>query len=148
MQLRLRVLFLLMIFLGQPALATTYHLILDIDWTTFYSVESDAEARKRDPQVRTVEGQSYRYTDALPEVIEALLLKHPDLKISFFSGGERSRNEALLSQVHLSDGRSLRDIAYRIFSKEHLLTIPRPPFQLVLRRIFLGCFPRPGPREH
>lgn len=126
MKFRLRALLLLMMFLGQPALATTYHLVLDIDWTTFYSVETPG-SQKTDPQVRTVEGQSYRYTDALPEVLEALLLKHPDLKISFFSGGERSRNEALLAQVHLPDGRSLKDVAYRIFSKEHLLTVSDDP---------------------
>lgn len=92
-------------------------LVFDIDWTTFYSIE---KANDTDPQQRTVEGKTYRYTDHLPEMIETLLQRHPEVRISFFSGGERSRNETLLSQVHLSDGRSLRDVAYRVFSKEHL----------------------------
>nr|BFD64072.1 hypothetical protein BdHM001_27530 [Bdellovibrio sp. HM001] len=95
-------------------------IVFDIDWTTFYSIEN---ANENDPQQRTVEGKTYRYTDFLPEVIETLLLRHPEVRISFFSGGDRSRNEALLEQVHLSDGRSLRDIAYRVFSKEHLKVV-------------------------
>lgn len=119
-------LILLVLSLGRPALASDYHLILDIDWTAFYSLEQPASP-KHDPQVRIVEGKIYRYTDALPEVIEVLLQKHPDLNISFFSGGERSRNEALLSQVHLSDGRSLKEIAYRVFSKEHLRATSEDP---------------------
>lgn len=96
---------------------TPIDIVFDIDWTTFYSIENPTN---NDPQQRIVEGKTYRYTDALPQVIETLLLRHPEIRISFFSGGEKSRNEALLSQVHLSDGRSLQDIAYRVFSKEHL----------------------------
>ncbi|UXR64492.1 hypothetical protein EZJ49_15595 [Bdellovibrio bacteriovorus] len=92
-------------------------IVFDIDWTTFYSIENTAAP---DSQQRTVEGKIYRYTDHLPQVIETLLSRHPEIRISFFSGGEKSRNETLLSQVHLPDGRSLKDTAYRIFSKEHL----------------------------
>lgn len=94
-------------------------IVFDIDWTTFYSIEN-SEVPSAKNQTRVVEGQSYRYTDYLPEVIETLLTRHPEVRISFFSGGSRSRNEALLSQVHLADGRSLLQVAHRVFSKEHL----------------------------
>lgn len=91
-------------------------IILDIDWTAFYTV-LDGE---RDVHSVDVEGKVYRPTDHLTETIEWLLKNHPEVRISFFSGGERSRNETLLSMIHLSDGRSLKDISFQIFSKEHL----------------------------
>lgn len=90
--------------------------ILDIDWTAFYTVDSD----QRDKKTIAVEGKLYRPTDLLVEVLEALIKTHPEVRISFFSGGERPRNEALLKSHFLSDGRSLFDIAYKVFSKEHL----------------------------
>jgi hypothetical protein len=90
--------------------------VFDIDWTTFYSIEEPL----RDGQTVAVEGKFYRPTDYLPETIEWLLKTHPEVRISFFSGGEKSRNETLLGKVHLSDGRSLRDIAHQIFSKQDL----------------------------
>lgn len=111
----------------QPhAQATSLHsgfdIVFDIDWTTFYSIENPDD-HKGDRQIRVVEGKAYRHTDFLPEVIEALIQRHPDVRISFFSGGSKSRNETLLSQVHLSDGRSLLQVAHRVFSKDHLQVV-------------------------
>lgn len=94
-------------------------LVFDIDWTTFYSVEES----QKDDKTLLVEEKLYRPTDHLGEVIQTLLQKHPEIRISFFSGGERTRNEALLSQVRLPDGRSLKDIAHKILSKEHLTVL-------------------------
>ncbi|WP_415063357.1 hypothetical protein [Bdellovibrio sp.] len=94
-------------------------IVFDIDWTTFYSVE----ASQKDDKTLLVEGKLYRPTDHLGEVIQTLLQRHPEIRVSFFSGGERSRNETLLKQVFLPDGRSLKDIAYKILSKEHLTVL-------------------------
>lgn len=91
-------------------------IILDIDWTAFYTVDPD----QRDEKTLSVEGKLYRPTDSLAAVLESLVKTHPEVRISFFSGGERTRNEALLKSYFLSDGRSLFDISYKVFSKEHL----------------------------
>lgn len=119
--------FLILILSFQPhAQATSpqsgFDIVFDIDWTTFYSIKNPDE-HKGDRQIRIVEDKAYRHTDFLPEMIEALMQRHPDVRISFFSGGTKSRNEALLSQVHLSDGRSLLQIAHRVFSKDHLQVV-------------------------
>ncbi|MFV3408456.1 hypothetical protein ACNH6C_07600 [Bdellovibrio bacteriovorus] len=99
-----------------------FDIVFDIDWTTFYSIKNPDD-HKGDRQIRVVEEKAYRHTDFLPEMIEALMQRHPDARISFFSGGTKSRNETLLSQVHLSDGRSLLQIAHRVFSKDHLQVV-------------------------
>ncbi|ASD62734.1 hypothetical protein [Bdellovibrio bacteriovorus] len=99
-----------------------FDIVFDIDWTTFYSIKNPDD-HKGDRQIRVVEDKAYRHTDFLPEMIEALMQRHPDARISFFSGGTKSRNETLLSQVHLSDGRSLLQIAHRVFSKDHLQVV-------------------------
>ncbi len=96
--------------------AAPIDLIFDIDWTAFYTVQEG----ERDSSTVEVEGKLYRATDHFTDTIEWLLKSHPEVRISFFSGGERSRNETLLSMIHLSDGRSLKDISFQIFSKEHL----------------------------
>lgn len=101
-------------------------LILDIDWTTFYSIDGNDPSQK-DANSLEVEGKLYRATDQLVPTIEYLLKNYPHLRISFFSGGEASRNHTLLNKVHLSDGRTLWNIAYKVFSKEHLTDLTQNP---------------------
>lgn len=97
-------------------------LILDIDWTTFYTINPQ-DSEQRDDKSVEIEGKIYRPTDYLSEMIETLLIKYPRVRISFFSGGEKSRNEALLATQTLSDGRTLKDIAFRLLSKEDLTQV-------------------------
>ncbi|WP_374029171.1 hypothetical protein [Bdellovibrio bacteriovorus] len=97
-------------------------IIFDIDWTTFYTIDPKDPAQQTSENV-SVEGKTYRATDHLGKVIEILLKDHPEVRISFFSGGERTRNEQLLKTVRLSDGRTLFDIAYKVLSKEHLTVV-------------------------
>lgn len=96
-------------------------IVFDIDWTTFYSIDPN-DPSQTDKNIISVGGKYYRATDHLAEVIESLL-KHPEVRISFFSGGERSRNEALLSKVALSNGKTLKDVTFRVFSKEDLTSV-------------------------
>ncbi len=93
-------------------------IVFDLDWTTFYSVNS-TDTNQIDQHTLTIEGKVYRATDHLGEVLQALS-KHPEVRISFFSGGEKSRNEALLKSVKLPNGQSAFDIAYKVLSKENL----------------------------
>lgn len=143
--------FLFLICLQTPADAssttpTPIDLIFDIDWTTFYSVDPS----QKDPQTLMVEGKLYRPTDHLVEVLETLITKHPEIRISFFSGGDRSRNEALLKSLHLSDGRSLFAISYRVFSKEHLTTVSQDetlPFSSRYKKVIEGLIPHWNPAK-
>ncbi|WP_373998140.1 hypothetical protein [Bdellovibrio bacteriovorus] len=118
-----RLVALLLILSFQPAWAgTPLDIVFDIDWTTFYTVHSE-DPNERSSKSIQIEGKTYRPTDHLTEVIEHLLKTHPDIRISFFSGGTQSRNMTLLESVKLSDGRSLVDISHRILSYEDLTVV-------------------------
>jgi len=79
--------------------------VLDIDWTIVAS-----------------QNEEYRLNDGVREYVEYLLEK--DVKISFFSGGDKERNIKLLKEIKLKNGRSFFDIAYKIKSKDDLTTMP------------------------
>jgi len=101
-----------------------YRVVKDLDWTLFYNIP---DPRLVPPgELLVFEGEKglefYRASDHLPEFIEALL-RLPGMKISFFSGGGRERNEALLRRIRLSDGRTALDVAERVFSKPDLTQV-------------------------
>lgn len=96
-------------------------IVFDIDWTTFYTVHPE-ERNQSDEKTIVVEGKAYRPTDHLGEVLEKLS-SNPQVRISFFSGGERSRNVTLLKTFKLPSGKSAYDIAYKVLSKENLTTV-------------------------
>lgn len=102
------------------AVAAPIDIIFDIDWTTFYSIAPETAAvSKQDSQIIEVEGKFYRPTDHLGEVLFALS-KNPEVRISFFSGGEASRNQALLSKVILPNGKNALSVVHAVFSKGDL----------------------------
>ncbi|QDK38924.1 hypothetical protein [Bdellovibrio sp. NC01] len=105
------------------ALAAPIDVIFDIDWTTFYSIAPETAAvSKQDATILEVEGKFYRPTDHLGEVLFALS-KNPDVRISFFSGGEASRNNALLEKVILPNGKNALSVVHAVFSKGDLETV-------------------------
>jgi hypothetical protein len=105
--------------------------ILDLDWTLFYSIR-DPEDPARVPRHERVVFQKnghteyYRISDHAVELIEALL-RIPGARVSFFSGGERARNETILRAIHLSDGRTALGIASHVFSFENLTQVSNDP---------------------
>lgn len=110
-----------------PASATPErHVVFDIDWTITSELKSEKNFQKKSPRIIEVEGKKYFIQDGVEEFVENLL-SHTNVKISFFSGGPSSRNRALLSSIHLSDGRSLADIAYKILSRDDLYPVPGVP---------------------
>nr|WP_295899451.1 hypothetical protein [uncultured Bdellovibrio sp.] len=124
-------------------------IVFDIDWTTFYSVEAN-DPNQKNNQNLTANGKLYRPTDHLADVIETLLVKHPEVRISFFSGGERSRNEALLKNVFLSDGRSLLEISHRLLSKENLTVVSQDetlPFSTRYKKVLDQGIPDWSPQR-
>lgn len=98
--------------------SSTKHVVFDIDWT----ITSEVDPKFIGKRIIEVEGKKYFVHFGLEEFIENLLSKE-DIKISFFSGGTRSRNLGLLSQIKLSNGKSLADIAYKVLGKEDLTVI-------------------------
>jgi hypothetical protein len=54
--------------------------------------------------------ERYRVFEGVRELLEKLK-KDPRVRVSFFSGGQEARNEALLKKIKLQDGSSLWDLA-------------------------------------
>ncbi len=98
------------------------HIVFDIDWTIVTEVKSEALHKR----IVDVQGTRYFVNEGLEDFVSEILT-HPELRVSFFSGGKRGRNEELLSKIKLRDGRSLRDIAFKILSSEDLIEIPSAP---------------------
>ncbi len=100
------------------------HVVFDIDWTIVSNYESEVSklTSAAEERILYVEGKPYIVRDHTTELIESLLAKN--INISFFSGGTKSRNDELLSKIILSDGRSLKDIAYKVKSFEDLTKVP------------------------
>lgn len=93
------------------------HVVYDIDW----SITSEVKPEFVGKRIIEVEGKRYFVHEGLEDFVEDLLQK--GIHVSFYSGGGRSRNHILLEKIKLSDGRSLKDIAYKILSKEDLIAI-------------------------
>lgn len=109
--------------LARKPAAETYlpskHIVFDIDWTITSEVAPDFKGER----IIEVEGKKYFVHDGIEDFVENILSKK-DISISFFSGGSLTRNQSLLKQIKLRDGRSLYEIAYKILSKEDLTTVP------------------------
>lgn len=103
------------------------HVVFDIDWTIVSNYESEVSklSKSAEEKIHYVEGKPYIVRDHTIELIESLLAKN--INISFFSGGTKSRNIDLLSKIILSDGRSLKEIAFKIKSFEDLTKVQNIP---------------------
>lgn len=96
------------------------HVVFDLDWTLFS--EFDPKIIQPDPErVFVVEGKSYYLSSHAKELIR--FLHESGVHISYFSGGHKERNRALLQQVHLDGVGSLEDFAYKILNKDNLTVI-------------------------
>jgi hypothetical protein len=91
-----------------------FHLVFDIDYTLFHVVDKIVSKRT----VRASDKLLYEPIAWGVEGIENSLAR--GYRISFYSGGEESRNLSLLKKIKLSDGRSLLEIAEGVYSKKDL----------------------------
>jgi hypothetical protein len=96
----------------------TRHVVFDIDWT----ISSEVKPESNGPRIVEIEGKKYYIQDGVEEFIEELL-RHDNVLISFFSGGDLNRNHQLLNSVKLHDGRSLENIAYKILNSKDLTPV-------------------------
>ncbi|HLD98972.1 MAG TPA: hypothetical protein VJB59_01865 [Bdellovibrionota bacterium] len=105
-----------------PPVIEPIHVVIDIDRTILDTVEQKTPAELLAsatliPKTGKIFGNRYIVLDGAPEMIAAFS-GLPDVKVSLFSRGNRARNLAVLEQLKLPDGRSAKDVAYRIFSLE------------------------------
>lgn len=98
-----------------PSSEKSFHVVFDLDWTLVSTLPEPSEG----PDVFFIQGKYYRLHPYAREVIGALA-DDPRFEVSFFSGGQLSRNIELLSAIKLSDERSLNDIAFRVLGFDDL----------------------------
>lgn len=101
----------------------TIHIVFDIDWTLVSQLKGNSfipPTEKQNEQYVTVLGESYHITDGVSELLTELK-QYPHLKISFFSGGSKERNELLLKNIKLKHSElTAYDIATKILSFQDL----------------------------
>lgn len=98
------------------------HVVFDIDWTIVSEISPENTEALFDSRVINVQGKYYFVHEGLEEIMEEIK-KYPDVKISFYSGGPASRNHELLSKIKMNNGKSLKDLAFKILSFEDLRPI-------------------------
>lgn len=103
----------------------TRHVVFDIDWTIISEVKEINGRKLPSKRVIEVDGDKYFVHEGLEELIQNILDKK-DVKVSFASGGKRTRNLEVLSKIKLKDQRSLKDIAYKVLSFEDLVALDVP----------------------
>jgi len=99
-----------------PASNQKKHIVFDLDGTLIYNVSKDLMGQK---DVYQIKDEYYKLAPHSREFIEHLLLRD-DVEISFFSGGSKERNDAILKKIKLSDSRSFYEIAFKHLDKEDL----------------------------
>lgn len=99
-----------------PAQADLLDVVFDLDWTLIGEVKSTTDIPATEILIH--EQDRYRLLPGARELIRSLLAEGR-VRISFFSGGPRERNEAVLKQV-MVDGVSLYDLAYKVLSRTDL----------------------------
>lgn len=111
---------------GPSAESIYKHVVFDIDWTLVNEIKHPTPSMLSNTRVIEVAGIHYYVNEGLEEFFEDLRSKK-DIKVSFFSGGKHLRNTELLSKIKLKDGKSLKDLAYKILSQEDLVIVENAP---------------------
>jgi len=91
------------------------HIVFDLDWTLIRSLKA-LETRNIPidaGQIVTFEGEKYLVTEGASDLVSNLS-DHTNISISFYSGGEKARNLAILKQLKLPDGRSFFNLFQKI----------------------------------
>ena len=102
------------------------HIVFDVDWTIVSEIKNPTARDLKNKRVLEVEGIHYFISDGLENFIQDIR-SYKEMKISFFSGGKKSRNTKLLSMIKLPDGKSLLDIAYKVLNNEDLVPVADAP---------------------
>jgi hypothetical protein len=104
---------------------TKLYLILDIDWTLVSPLsEEQAFDFIGDQRLLKVGGEFYLLKEGARELLE-MAFSHPDIEVSFFSGGTKKRNINLLREIILEDGLTALQKSYKVLSKKDLTLISK-----------------------
>lgn len=90
--------------------------VIDIDGIILF--EGTPAALKGAPAhriVRTDYGYAYRIAEGAPEFLQSLATI-PGAHLTFYSGGSVGRNEDVLKKFRLPNGKSAREVAFRVLS--------------------------------
>lgn len=102
-----------------PASEAPLHIVFDLDWTLISHIPS-SEGPISFPYFR-VGDEVYRFVDGAAEILEDLF-ERPNVKVSFFSGGPKYRNEAVLKALPIGD-LTAYDLAYKIMNRDDLTVL-------------------------
>lgn len=102
------------------------HIVFDIDWTIVSEIKNPTPVILKNPRVIDVHGSYYFVNEGLEEFM-ADILSHPEIRISFYSGGKAVRNQELLSKIKLKNGKSLLEISYKVLGSDELVLVEALP---------------------
>lgn len=114
-----------LLLLGLPLTAfaqqPTYDIVLDLDETIIYTRPTNSTQKNFLEWKYEYKGETfskkYLLSDGAQDFIQTLAAL-PNVRVSFYSSGDAERNIAVLNQITLPDGRSAKDIAYKILSRD------------------------------
>lgn len=100
----------------------TLHLVLDIDWTLVTPLKPGGHLPFINSEMLfEVEGHFYLLKDGMRELIELAVDK--GYLVSFFSGGKKARNVALLKKIKIGSGESLFSLSKKVLSFQDLTEV-------------------------
>lgn len=97
-------------------------IVFDIDWTLVYPIK-DISNIEDTSRLYYINNEYYRLADGAEQVIDDLI-KNKNVRVSFFSGGEQSRNINLLKSINLpNSNKTLYEISHKVLSKKDLTVL-------------------------
>jgi hypothetical protein len=99
-----------------PASSQTIDIVFDLDWTLIKQLKRGEKLTG--DNILYYQDEVYRLNDGALELLEYLNSKK-NIRVSFFSGGGKFRNEAVLKKMKVGKG-SAFDMAHKILSKDDL----------------------------
>lgn len=93
--------------------------VFDLDWTLIKQLKRGEDLNG--PNILRYKNESYRLNDGVIELL-TYLSSRDDVRVSFFSGGDKQRNLKVLEQIVVGN-KSAKDLAYKILSKNDLEVI-------------------------
>jgi hypothetical protein len=103
----------------------TIYISIDLDGTLFDSIHDPRQVETVHDLIQASDGAHKPVWGAAAFVQS--LLDIPNAKIVFFSGGDSERNQRMLSQLIMKDGKSALDHAYKVLSKADLTPVVTDP---------------------
>lgn len=94
--------------------------VFDLDWTLLYPLKENPNGKFS--KVIEASDELYRIADGAEDVL-LRLYEMPNVRISFYSGGNTARNIEALKKIQLANGQSAFDIAYKVLNVSDLAAI-------------------------